>query len=270
VLRLIAEYPFTGYVGWYSGVPYGENVKMALLEFEYDAAPGQRFPYGSGKRHQGEWQRDFDFEREASEQLVEAGMVRCGEALSYALKSELRDAFIFHPNPADVGPWVTLLMERVPGLTAAGWVVETAENFALNVLRPDGYYEELVETGRRDWFAAEIGFELAGCRYQLLPLLVKFMEKQPGALRLERLAAMGDEAVLVPVDENGGLVPVPASRLHRILSSLTELISGGAKQLEGGRMPVHRLRAAAMASMSGKCRARALAVPAPMDEGGLA
>ncbi len=249
VLRLIAEYPFTGYVGWYSGVPYGENVKMALLEFEYDAAPGQRFPYGSGKRHQGEWQRDFDFEREASEQLVEAGMVRCGEALSYALKSELRDAFIFHPNPADVGPWVTLLMERVPGLTAAGWVVETAEDFALNVLRPDGYYEELVETGRRDWFAAEIGFELAGCRYQLLPLLVKFMEKQPGALRLERLAAMGDEAVLVPVDENGGLVPVPASRLHRILSSLTELISGGAKQLEGGRMPVHRLRAAAMASM---------------------
>ena len=33
VLRLFAEYPFSGYVGWYSGIPYGENVRLMLLSF---------------------------------------------------------------------------------------------------------------------------------------------------------------------------------------------------------------------------------------------
>ena len=85
-------------------------------------------------------------------------------------------------------------------------------------------------------------------RYPLLPLLLKFMEKQPGMLDLGRLAALGESPVMVPLEDGEGVVPVPAARLHRILSSLSELSSGNSRVLQQGRLPVHRLRAAALAA----------------------
>jgi superfamily II DNA or RNA helicase len=248
VLRLFAEYPFVGYVGWYSGIPFGETVRMAELSFHYAEAPGERFPLGLGAREQGGWSRDTAAEREAARQLESAGLVRCGEVLSYSLKTGLRDAFLHHPHAMDEGPWVTFLMERVPRLREMGWEVEMDATFQLAVVPPEHFYEDFLETGRPEWFAAEIGFESGGRRYSLLPLLLKFMEKQPGVLDLARLASMGEAPVMVPMEDGGGVVPVPAARLHRMLSSLTELSSGNPRVLTQGRLPVHRLRAAALAA----------------------
>ena len=248
VLRLFAEYPFVGYVGWYSGIPFGETVRLAELSFRYAEAPDARFPLGLGAKEQGGWSRDPAAEREAARELESGGLVRCGEVLSYSLKTGLRDAFLHHPHAMDEGPWVTFLMERVPRLRAMGWEVEIDGSFRLSVVRPDHFYEDFLETGRPEWFAAEIGFESGGRRYPLLPLLLKFMEKQPGVLDLDRLAELGESPVMVPLDDGEGVVPVPAARLHRILSSLTELSSGNSRVLTQGRLPVHRLRAAALAA----------------------
>jgi hypothetical protein len=251
VLRLFAEYPFVGYVGWYSGIPFGETVRLAELSFRYAEAPDARFPLGLGAKEQGGWSRDPAAEREAARELESGGLVRCGEVLSYSLKTGLRDAFLHHPHAMDEGPWVTFLMERVPRLRAMGWEVEIDGSFRLSVVRPDHFYEDFLETGRPEWFAAEIGFESGGRRYPLLPLLLKFMEKQPGVLDLDRLAELGESPVMVPLDDGEGVVPVPAARLHRILSSLTELSSGNSRVLT----QADRLRALVEALRSGAAAA---------------
>ena len=248
VVRLFREYPFTGYMGWYAGVPYGEEIRLLSLEFTYAEAPDQIFPFGSGAVAQGTWQRDPVAERACLTRLEGLGLARCGAVLSHALKSPLRDALLFHPI-ADV-PWHGLLLRELPALTAEGWRVESEPSFDLEILHPDYFYEDVAETGRTDWFAADIGIESGGQRISLLPLLVRYLQRQPAALHPDRLLELGEAPLLIPLEDGRRVVPVPASRLHRILVSLTELLAAKPK-LADGKLSLHRLHAAAFLSGDG-------------------
>ena len=241
VVRLFCEYPFTGYMGWYAGVPYGENIRLLALEFTYAEAPGQVFPFGSGALTFETWRRDIPAERVCLARLEALGLSRCGSALSHALKSELRDAMLFHP--IDSAPWEELLMTQLPVLLKQGWRLQTDPSFDLEILHPEYFYEDIAETTKNDWFAADIGIESGGRRVPLLPLLVSFLKRQPALLEPDRLLEKGDAPVLIPTADGRGMVPVPASRLHRILTSLTELFAGKPR-LTDGKFTIHRLQAA--------------------------
>ena len=248
VVRLFREYPFTGYMGWYAGVPYGEEIRLLSLEFTYPEAPGHVFPFGSGALAQGSWQRDRVAERACLTRLEGLGLTRCGATLSHALKSPLRDVLLFHPI-ADA-PWHGLLLRELPALTGEGWRVQSDPSFDLEILHPDYFYEDVAETGRSDWFAADIGIESGGRRIPLLPLLVRFLQRQPAELNPGRLLELGETPVLIPLEDGRRVVPVPASRLHRILVSLTELLAAKPK-LTDGKLSLHRLHAAAFLSGEG-------------------
>ncbi len=247
VVRLFCEYPFTGYLGWYGGVPYGETVRLAALEFTYAEAPELVFAFGAGVAGMGTWRRDLKAERECLNRLEGTGLQRCGEVLNHALKSHLRDALLFFPLADE--SWTEWLLEVVPALEKEGWEVKSEETWDLEILQPDYFYEDIGETGKADWFAADLGIEAGGKRVPLLPLLVKFLQKVPGALEAERLLAKGESPVLIPLEDGRTVVPVPASRLYRIIISLTELFAGKAK-LTGNKLALHRLQAAAF--LSGK------------------
>jgi superfamily II DNA or RNA helicase len=242
VVRLFCEYPFTGYMGWYAGVPYGEEIRLLGLEFSYEEAPGEVFEFGSGKMVFDNWRRDATAERACFSRLEGLGLSRCGAALSHALKAPLRDVLLFHP--IDPLPWEELLMIHLPVLVEEGWKVRTEASFDLDILHPEYFYEDIAETGKADWFAADIGIESGGRRVPLLPLLVAFLKRQPAALDPDRLLEKGDSPVLIPLGDGRSMVPVPASRLHRILTSLAELFAGKPK-LTDGRFSMHRLQAAA-------------------------
>ncbi len=245
VVRMFCEYPFTGYMGWYAGVPYGENIRLLALEFTYAEAPGVVFPFGAGPMTGEGWKRDLEGERECLVKLEKLGLSRCGAVLSHALKSHLRDVLLFHPIAPE--PWEELLLTHLPALVQEGWQRQTDPGFDLEILHPDYFYEDVSETAKPDWFAADIGISSGGRRVSLLPLLVAFLKQQPAALDLERLLAKGDTPVLIPLEDARQMVPVPASRLHRILTSLAELFAGRPK-LSEGRFSLHRLQAAAFLS----------------------
>ncbi len=244
VLRMLCDYPFTGYVGWYGGIPYGEKIRLILLSFAYDEAPGALFPGGGGENGGTTWRRDMEEERARLSELETLGFRRCGEVLNYSLKTELREALVAHNNPA---LWTSFFLETLPQLKKAGWQVETDESFDLHIVEPEYFYEDIEETARPNWFAADIGVEVNGQRIPLLPLLVQFLANTREGFQPSQLAVMGDSPVLIPLEDGRTHVPVPASRLHRILTNLTELSTSGAKALQGTRLPMHRLRAAAFA-----------------------
>jgi superfamily II DNA or RNA helicase len=246
VLQLRCEYPFTGYVGWYAGIPYGEKVRLGVLGFIYQQMPCTLFPWGGGEAGGDGWRRDMEAERAAAGRLLQMGFRRCGDVLNYSLKTELREALVAHQAP---GLWMDFLLHAAPELRRDGWEVVLEDSFDLHILTPEYFYEELSETARPNWFAADIGVELEGKRVPLLPLLVRYLTSSPDGLNVSRLAAKGDEAVLIPLEDGKSWVPVPASRLHRIVTHLTELITAGARALDGTRLPLHRLRAAAFAGM---------------------
>ncbi len=248
VVRLFCEYPFTGYMGWYAGVPYGENIRLLALGFTYQEAPGEVFPFGSGTMVFETWRRDAAAERACFTRLESLGLTRCGAALSHALKAPLRDVLLFHPiEPA---PWEDLLLAHLPVLEKEGWRCVTDPGFDLQILRPEYFYEDIAETSKTDWFAADFGVESGGKRVPLLPLLVSFLKRQPAALDPNRLLEKGDAPVLIPLEDGRRMVPVPASRLHRILTSLTELFAGKPK-LTDGKFSIHRLHAAAFLTAEG-------------------
>lgn len=103
VVRLFCDYPFTGYMGWYAGVPYGETIRLLALEFTYAEAPGQVFPFGGGALSSSTWRRDVAAERACFSRLEALGLSRCGPLLSHALKAELRDAMLFTLSTPHLG-----------------------------------------------------------------------------------------------------------------------------------------------------------------------
>ncbi|MDB6069511.1 MAG: box helicase, partial [Verrucomicrobiales bacterium] len=248
VVRLFCEYPFTGYMGWYGGVPYGENIRLLALEFTYAEAPGEVFGFGAGRMNFGSWQRDAMEERACFNKLESLGLKRCGSALSHALKAHLRDVLLFHP--IDPEPWDELLLVRLPALSAEGWRITTDSSFDMEILHPDFFYEEVEATSKTDWFSADIGIESGGQKISLLPLLVSYLKRQPAALRPELLLEKGESPVLIPLEDGRRAVPVPASRLYRILTSLTELFSRKIKP-DGPGFSLHRLHAAAFLTGDG-------------------
>ena len=248
VVRLFCDYPFTGYMGWYAGVPYGENIRLLALEFTYAEASGQVFPFGGGALTFETWRRDATAERACFSRLESLGLTRCGASLSHALKAVLRDVLLFHP--IDSVPWEGLLLVHLPQLVKEGWRLQTDPSFDLEILHPEYFYEDIAETPKLNWFAADIGIETGGRRVPLLPLLVSFLKRQPAALELDRLLEKGDAPVLIPLEDGRSMVPVPASRLHRILTSLAELFAGKPK-LSEGKFSLHRLHAAAFLTGDG-------------------
>ena len=249
VLRLMADYPFTGYVGWYSGIPYGEKVRLLRLAFSYAENPGHLHGLGEGPADGETWRRDLEFERVCLRRLETFGFKRCGEALNFSLKTELREALVAPMNGDAQNVWMEFLLDHTAQLRAEGWSIETDESFDLHIIQPEYFYEEIEETNRPNWFAADVGMEVNGARLPLLPLIVRLLTTSPHLLRTGRLATMGDKPVLIPLEDGRSHIPVPASRLHRILTSLTELLTSGTKGLQGHKIVLHRLRAAAYASI---------------------
>ncbi len=128
----------------------------------------------------------------------------------------------------DQAAWVAFARRDIPRLCAAGWQIETDEDYRYDLAEVDDWYAELDEEGEggNAWFSLELGVVVAGERHALLPLLVQMVRAAPREFSAPALAARGDEDALVVELPNFERVALPWGRVKPILSTLGELYFG--------------------------------------------
>ena len=148
----------------------------------------------------------------------------------------------------------------VPQLKALGWKIEVAADYPFRVVQSepawfanvttttsprDGSPETEIE--RPDWFGLELGIEVDGKRFNLLPALVEMLEQanasgKSGMSGLADLAQGARKCLALPLGD-GLFVPVPAERARSILRVLAELYDGQAPK---GEIRFPQVRATAL------------------------
>ncbi len=256
ILRLFGEKVFSSYYAGAAAFTYDQIVRLADVEFTYEAAPEKRFPFGRGAEKASvlhneqliELQRNLPAERDLADTLSGRGLRRINDVLTFGLKPSLKNAYCHAPDAPT--RWFQFLQTELPKLKERGWLVETDRTFDLELLTPDAWYEEIKEGERPDWFTVDCGFEINGERIPLLPAIIAFLRSEGSFAVLGDLAKMGTTPIMLPVGKK--YLPYPADRFHRLLSALTELYSRSPGLLKDGKLEVHRLRAAQLAALATK------------------
>ena len=164
-----------------------------------------------------------------------------------------------HPNhddlvlaDTDAAGWARFMLEQLPKLRRAGWVVEIDANFPVHLATvPDDLTMQVREaagpgTSGIDWLELDLGVVVEGVRVDLVPALLKRI----GAIR-ELNGAPADKlpgTILVPMPD-GRLLPLPAARLEPFIAPLLELFAGGSAELPPGAIRLSRRNAAELARL---------------------
>ena len=142
--------------------------------------------------------------------------------------------------------WFAFLQLKVPELRARGWRVEIDKSFKHQIAEPEEWYGDAHDEKNSGWFGVELGVILDGEKVNLLPLLVRMLQTNPGALSAEELEKIPEDgAIPVPLPD-GRNVLFPAARARRMLGVLLELMNPDALGRDG-RLRLPRLRAAEIA-----------------------
>jgi hypothetical protein len=253
-LRLFGDTVFDAFYGRVEVFATDQRVRLARVECHYPCAPEKYFPAGHGKSVVGVRQddrvitltRDLNAEKALADLLFGVGgLRRLNDTITYGCKKELQDAWCQAPDSPT--RWFVFLTQEVPRLQSKGWIILTDESFQLPLLNPSAWYESVEPAEKPDWFTVDCGIVVDGQRIRLLPAILAFLRSESGHGLLPELEKMGEEPVMLPVESK--FLPFPASRLHRILSALTELFGHGQQVLNGDVLEVHRLRAAQLAAL---------------------
>ncbi len=254
ILRLFGEKVFSSYYAGAAAFTYDQVVRLAEVEFTYEAAPEKCFAFGRGAEKVSvlhaerlvELARNLPAERDLADGLSARGLRRLAEVMTFGVKPALKHVYCHAPDAPT--RWFTFLQTQVPLLKERGWRVETEATFDLELLTPDAWYEEVKEGERADWFTVDCGYETNGARVPLLPAIIAFLRSAGSFSVLSDLAKMGTAPIMLPVGKK--YLPYPADRFHRLLSALTELYSRSPGLLKEGKLEVHRLRAAQLAALA--------------------
>lgn len=170
-------------------------------------------------------------ERRAMRELGEAGLssIESNSAWRFLMsrKTRRRDDMRQHrwfPDPSLVAVdafWHRFRGESVKCLEAQGWKVHIGDSVGHQVheANPDDWKTELDEKGG-GWFSLSVGFDVAGKRHDLLPILTELLE---GDLLEETLHHPDAGFVYAPL-ENGDALKLPIGRVRRILHHLASLV----------------------------------------------
>ncbi|WP_226895544.1 DEAD/DEAH box helicase [Luteolibacter marinus] len=200
--------------------------------------------------------RDVAAEMNAIQLLQQTGLASLSSHAQYrfllALQKSNRQSaihnpqFLWFPNPghgtvAEFWPW--LRATGGPLLEAAGWTVTFDEKVGHELidLDPDGF-TYLLEDDGSGWFHLSVGFEVAGSRLDLLPILAELLDRGAMETTLEFPA---DGHFLHHLDD-GRALRLPADRIRRILKQFAALIDP--RRFKGGKLKLHPLDAAAIAT----------------------
>lgn len=201
------------------------RMPVASLRFNYgghilqpDTLSARSLAKADGKRYR--IHRKTTAEQDAYATLLDYGFSNEGNAQHGLHRLELR---MNSPSAMlNAVRWHDFLEHGVTELREAGWHISSAGNFDLQFETVDDLEADWQESSSGiDWFEVSLGFELAGQRINLLPILIDMLAQMESPQALQALL-LRQEYVLVPL-ANNRWVKLDASRLHAIMETLVEL-----------------------------------------------
>jgi hypothetical protein len=151
------------------------------------------------------------------------------------------------PDPGHVTEdafWHQFRGEAVAKLEALGWTVEFDDNVGHQVFdAPPEEWDTSLDDMQGGWFSLSVGFEVAGERHDLLPILAGLLESD----FLEETLDRPDGGYVYAPLPGGSALKLPIGRVRRILQYLAALID----PKHPGKTRLHALDAASVAGISG-------------------
>jgi superfamily II DNA or RNA helicase len=175
-----------------------------------------------------------------------AGDPRCRFLLAFGSRGRdlpPAEAGIWFPNPDQFKPahyWPWLRSRGSELLAEAGWTVEFAPEVGHEVfdLEPETIRYELSEAG--GWFQLSVGFEVAGRRFDLLPILAEVLENGS----LDGLAGPPAGGQILHYLDDGSALRLPVDRMRAILRHFAALLDP--RRFADGKLRLHPLDAAVL------------------------
>ncbi|MCU0779095.1 MAG: DEAD/DEAH box helicase, partial [Akkermansiaceae bacterium] len=164
-----------------------------------------------------------------------------------------RDRWFPDPSRIDVDHfWHQFRGEMVDRLESSGWSVTIDDNVGHRVFDADpAHWDSSLADAGGGWFSLSVGFDVAGERHDLLPILARLLESD---FLEETLHSPDAGHVYAPLPD-GDALKLPVGRVRRILHHLASLIDPKFPE----RTKLHALDAASLAGLEG------LGIEAPPD-----
>jgi superfamily II DNA or RNA helicase len=196
---------------------------------------------------------DAGAENAAAQQLRDTGLssLQANSAWRFLLNLKSRDVSTgpdrWFPDPGRVPVdefWFQFRGEMVARLEALGWRVTIDDNVGHCVFDADpSKWDSALDAGHGGWFSLSVGFEVAGERHDLLPILAGLLESD---FLEETLDRPNNGHVYAPLP-NGAALRLPVGRVRMILQHLAALLDPKFPE----RTRLHALDAAALAGLEG-------------------
>ena len=133
--------------------------------------------------------------------------------------------------------WQSFVLERLPALRALGWRDEIENGFGPRLVTSVGDYDVRVSDAQvaaykgSDFtagaFSLDFGIEIDGVRVPLLPILSRLLDR--GGIDAAQIV---DGELLTSLDD-GRILKLPAERIRRLLSVMSDLLEGARRTAEG-------------------------------------
>jgi len=198
---------------------------------------------------------DAGAENTAAQQLRDAGLssLQANSAWRFLLNLKSREAAAnpgadrWFPDPGRVPIdefWFQFRGERVARLETLGWRIAIDDNVGHRVIDADpSTWQSALEPCQGGWFSLSVGFEVAGERHDLLPILAGLLESD---FLEETLDRPNNGHVYAPLP-NGDALRLPVGRVRMILQHLAALLDPKFPE----RTRLHALDAASLAGLEG-------------------
>ena len=198
---------------------------------------------------------DAGAENAAAQHLRDTGLssLQANSAWRFLLNLKSRDVAArsgpdrWFPDPGRVPIdefWFQFRGEMVARLEHLGWTVAIDDNVGHRVIDADpSQWQSTLEPAQGGWFSLSVGFEVAGERHDLLPILAGLLESD---FLEETLDRPNNGHVYAPLP-NGDALRLPVGRVRMILQHLAALLDPKFPE----RTRLHALDAAALAGLEG-------------------
>ena len=194
-------------------------------------------------------------ENAAARQLADTGLssLQSNSAWRFLLNLKSRESRAAAPRdrwfpdpgrmPVDAF-WHRFRGEWIARLEELGWRVTVDDNVGHRVLDADPvHWDSQLSAEGGGWFSLSVGFDVAGTRHDLLPILAGLLEDETLG---ETLGSPDASYVYAPLP-NGDALRLPIGRVRRILEHLESLVDPKFH----GKARLHALDAAALAGSGG-------------------
>jgi len=205
---------------------------VGRLEFLYDgvAVCSSSDDDDADGENSGDIERDFGAEAEAQRLLESFGALELSGISDFLIDYDSRaNYWVALASETHVG--ASFAAHAVPEMQKRGFRVIIEPSFPFRIVSPELPWTAWVEPSERpDWFGVQLGIEIDGKPYNLVPALLELFERTPEGTSIGALSNCPARFRAVPLGD-GRFVVLPWERLKRVLEVLAELYPDGEKSL---------------------------------------